>query len=91
MINYYVKKPVVIRACQWTGENGSEMSLFLKQIYLTISIDDKTLYIKTLEGLMMASVGDYIIEGVNGEYYPCKPDIFNKTYEMCDKEQQDER
>jgi hypothetical protein len=39
------------------------------------------LVIKTLEGEMTASVGDYIIRGVNGEFYPCKPDIFSKTYE----------
>ena len=39
------------------------------------------LKIETLEGVMNASVGDYIIKGVNGEYYPCKPDIFEKTYE----------
>ena len=38
--------------------------------------------IKTLEGVMYASIGDYIIKGVNGEFYPCKPDIFHKTYEL---------
>lgn len=42
---------------------------------------DKELYIPTLEGVMHASIGDYIITGVNGEQYPCKPDIFEKTYE----------
>jgi len=41
-------------------------------------------FIKTLEGVMLASVGDYIITGVNGEQYPCKPDIFEKTYEPVD-------
>ncbi|TLQ07570.1 hypothetical protein FEZ48_06200 [Marinilactibacillus psychrotolerans] len=40
------------------------------------------LYIYTLEGIMRVSVGDYIIKGVNGEFYPCKPDIFEKTYEI---------
>ena len=43
------------------------------------------LIIKTLEGLMKASVGDFIIQGVNGEIYPCKPDIFEKTYEKVEK------
>lgn len=43
-----------------------------------------SLIIKTLEGNMKASLGDYIIKGVNGEYYPCKPDIFEKTYERSD-------
>lgn len=41
----------------------------------------RIMYIETLEGTMKASVGDYIIKGVNGEFYPCKPDIFEKTYE----------
>lgn len=43
--------------------------------------DNPYMYIETLEGTMKASVGDYIIKGVNGEFYPCKPDIFEKTYE----------
>lgn len=46
---------------------------------------DKKMTIHTLEGDMIASVGDYIITGVNGEQYPCKPDIFEKTYELCDE------
>lgn len=46
---------------------------------------DKEIDIPTLEGTMHASVGDYIITGVNGEIYPCKPDIFDKTYERADK------
>lgn len=45
---------------------------------------DKEIIIHTLEGDMKASVGDYIITGVNGEQYPCKPDIFEKTYELAD-------
>jgi hypothetical protein len=40
--------------------------------------------ILTLEGIMKASAGDYIIKGVSGEFYPCKPDIFEKTYELVD-------
>ena len=48
-----------------------------------VTIDDVKggFYIPTLEGDMKASIGDYIIKGVNGEFYPCKPDIFDKTYE----------
>ena len=49
---------------------------------------DKEMIIHTLEGDMKASVGDYIITGVNGEQYPCKPDIFNKTYEAVSLERQ---
>lgn len=46
---------------------------------------DKELEIETLEGTMKANVGDYIIKGVDGEIYPCKPDIFEKTYEKIYK------
>lgn len=49
-----------------------------------INYEDKNnpyIPVETLEGTMRASVGDYIIKGVNGEFYPCKPDIFEKTYE----------
>ena len=45
---------------------------------------DKVMYIETLEGIMKANAGDYIITGVNGEQYPCKPDIFEKTYEAAE-------
>lgn len=44
------------------------------------------LYIETLEGVMHAEPGDYIIKGVNGEFYPCKPDIFEKTYERVEED-----
>lgn len=47
---------------------------------------DKEMIIRTLEGDMKACVGDYIITGINGEQYPCKPDIFEKTYEKVDEE-----
>lgn len=50
---------------------------------------DKEIYIDTLEGVMHASVGDFIITGVNGEQYPCKPDIFEKTYERVEDESDD--
>lgn len=43
---------------------------------------DKVIYIETLEGTMKAEIGDYIITGINGEQYPCKPDIFERTYEV---------
>lgn len=53
-----------------------------KPIVIEAYQTDKVMYIETSEGTMKANVGDYIITGVNGEQYPCKPDIFNKTYEM---------
>lgn len=89
----YRKKPVVIEAVQWDGTNHREMFNFLggeNTDYITASgvnfyIDwtkvEGGLIIKTLEGEHIASVGDFIIKGVQGEFYPCKPDIFEKTYE----------
>lgn len=91
----YRKKPVEIEAVKWTGENHREMFDFLtnytkRDEYMTTSGDNfyidhskvpGGLVIKTLEGEHVASIGDYIIKGVAGEFYPCKPDIFEKTYE----------
>lgn len=92
----YRKKPVVIDAIQWSGENHREMFDFLTNYENTIEymqtsgenfyIDHNKvqggLIIKTLEGEHIANIGDYIIKGVKGEFYPCKPDIFEQTYEM---------
>lgn len=73
------KKPVVIEAVQWTGENLFELIEWgLTGSYMGVP---KELIISTLEGPHLARVGDWIIRGVNGEFYPCKPDIFEKTYE----------
>jgi hypothetical protein len=81
----YRKKPVVIEAMQleddirvhvqivhWITENGGQAEM---------AMIDPVIYIATLEGEMKADLGDFIIRGVNGEFYPCKPDIFAKTYE----------
>lgn len=74
------KKPVVIEAVLWTGENADEFRA-LSPVDRTVYIEGPALYVKTLEGLMRADVGDWIIRGVQGEVYPCKPDIFAMTYE----------
>ena len=78
-MNLYRKKPIVIKA--WQYFVGNELPSELKTRDDVIVSDD-SISIKTLEGLMSVSSGDYIIIGVNGEAYPCKPDIFNKTYEV---------
>ena len=78
MIKKYRKKPVIIDAIQWTGKNLSEIDNFMGK---TVENKGTTLIIHTLEGDMEASIGDYIIKGVNREFYPCKPNIFAKTYE----------
>lgn len=86
MAKQYRKKPVVIEAVQFLDnpEILCELSEFITTQDLRVNYEDPenpVLKIETLEGVMNASVGDYIIKGVNGEYYPCKPDIFEKTYE----------
>lgn len=92
----YRKKPVVIDAIQWSGENHREMFDFLtnyenttkymqtsgENFYIDHNKVQGGLIIKTLEGEHIANIGDYIIKGVKGEFYPCKPDIFEQTYEM---------
>ena len=84
----YRKKPVVIEAWQFTDENKDQVYHTLRDQQMNIQPsfrDGKvSLLIPTLEGEMIASLGDYIIKGVNGEFYPCKPDIFAKTYEPVD-------
>ena len=76
----YRKKPVVIEAVQWTGENIREVLDFME--WRNVAHDATSgLTIHTLEGNLYASPGDWIIKGVQGEFYPCKPEIFEKTYE----------
>lgn len=82
------KKPVVIEAVQFTGGNYDGIGQFLgDQVVFSIDVtkSGSSILIPTLEGEMTASPGDWIIRGVNGEYYPCKPDIFDKTYERVDE------
>ncbi len=86
------KKPVVIEAVCYTGRNGftiQQWSNFeiVESPVLEPSSDNPTgdyLQIKTLEGVMIANLGDWLIKGVKGEFYPCKPDIFAATYELVE-------
>lgn len=83
MIKKYRKKSVEIEAIQYTGVNIDEVEDFVDQNLLRRETEDGvSLGIPTLEGIMTASVGDYIIKGISGEFYPCKPDIFNRTYDL---------
>lgn len=79
MVKQYRKLPVVISALKYEGAK----SLKALSTWCTLANfgKDGEMYIPTLEGNMRADVGDYIIKGVNGEFYPCKPDVFEKTYE----------
>lgn len=87
-MGHYRKKPVVIEAHQLPIEGDAPQSLidFLHGMDREWEQSDKhgSVLISTLEGTMEASPGDYIIKGVQGEYYPCKPDIFEATYEKVE-------
>ena len=82
MARAYRKKPVTVEAVQWTGENHAEMCEFIDPEVFEI-FPRVGLVIHTLEGDHHASPRDCIIKGLNGEFYPCKPDIFAKTYESA--------
>jgi len=75
----YRKKPIIIDAIQWDGDNFNEI------VYNFVGIicgqKNDFLDIQTLEGVMRADKGDYIIRGIKGEFYPCKPDIFENSYD----------
>ena len=82
----YRKKPVVIEAIQFNGKNAEEIEQWSNNNVKAGPVSEDTLTkayleIETLEGTMTAQPNDYIIKGVNGEFYPCKPDIFEKTYD----------
>ena len=84
----YRKKPVVIEAFQLNPNGTVRANWFLDAVSnSTIIVHSTYCEIKTLEGIMRANLGDYIIRGVNGEIYPCKPDIFEKTYELVESEE----
>lgn len=89
----FVKKPVTIQAIQWTGDNLKEVLEFtgksekfdewfssFEDYENFVRNDGNVFKIFTLEGIMDATIGDWIIRGVKGEHYPCKPDIFDATY-----------
>ena len=78
----YKKKPVVISAVQWKGDLESARKLVaLNPEVFDFTENDGNLTIKTLEGRLKVTANDWIIKGVAGEYRPCKPDIFEATYE----------
>lgn len=78
MMPKFRKKPVEIEAVRFVGSNYEEIREFIGQNTLC---SDLSIVIPTLEGDMVAQKGDYIIKGIKGEFYPCKPDIFEETYE----------
>lgn len=75
------KKPVEIEAIQFDGSNGVEIAKWVTGHGQDAQLNRGEVYLVTLEGVMHASPGDYVIRGVQGEFYPCKPDIFAATYD----------
>ena len=83
----YVKKPVVVQAVEYDGANKEEIEGFVGKKLDTVYTELKEpleLKIPTLEGGMKVSKGDYVIKGIKGEFYPCKPDIFKSTYNVIE-------
>lgn len=90
----YRKKPIVVEAIQWNGVNRGEVEMFcghdnaeFKVEILSGSTLGLQLIVKALEGDIVANRGDYIIKGICGEFYSCKEEIFEKTYELLPKEE----
>ena len=92
----YRKKPVVIEAFEYDGDLQYNSGIWYVPDWAVKAFNDGilfygedtpwNLYVGTLEGNMLVRVGDFIIRGINGELYPCKPDIFEKTYEKVEVE-----
>ena len=83
------KKPVVIEAMLWTGWNLTHSEVFMGEglgqgHYESFPMGPSDKLIRTLEGDMRAKPGDWLIKGVKGEFYPCKPDVFDATYEAVE-------
>lgn len=80
----YRKKPVVIEAEQWCGFNLNDDNSLFQSPKVIIKHDGSEFLVDTLEGVMKGNKGDWLIKGVKGEFYPCKPDIFAATYEPAE-------
>lgn len=84
MVNRYKTKPCVIEAIQYNGSNVEEIRNFIGESFEVKTIEG--IYVRTIEGIMKASVGDYIIKGLRGEFYPCKQKVFKRKYEVIENE-----
>ena len=80
-MRFYRKKPVVVEAVRWTGKNRDEVNDFLNDGLGEELFRNAPIVIETLESDAVAQVGDWIIKGIQGGFYPCKPDIFEQAYE----------
>ncbi len=87
----YRKKPLIIEAIQWDGDDRGIVAFELKEMGCHFSYgaciedgDKFELLIHTSEGTMTAEIGDYVIKGIKGEFYACKPNIFEESYEALE-------
>jgi hypothetical protein len=86
-VKRYRKRPIVIEAIQYTHANAPEVLGWMGMgNTLAQTWEDEAISIPTPEGVMRASPGDWIIRDIQGEFYPCKPDIFEATYELADEQ-----
>jgi hypothetical protein len=83
MIKQYVKKPVIVNAVQYTGDNDDEVTTFFDSKNKTAMVNNhfKSVTMETNKGIMMAEIGDFIIKDFDGELYTCKNGVFENTYE----------
>ena len=87
MSKKYRKKPVEIEAIQYTQYTVGSVKKFVDEEYwggVKTGMIPQQVIIETDEGEMRATEGDFIIKGINGEFYPCKPDVFSETYELVE-------
>ena len=80
----FIKKPIPVEAVQWTGGNAEEIINFMGDNPPVFDFWN-SIIIQTLEGEMKAPIGSWVIRGPKGEYYPCRRDIFEETYERIDE------
>ena len=90
MIRKYRRKQIVNEAVQFNGNNESEIIEFTKLIALTRPKCLKSIRLPTSKGDMIANIGDWIVKGVNGEFYPIKDNIFKKLYDLTEQEEDED-
>ena len=83
MVKKYRKLPIVIEAVEYRKKRIADTLDFVPQDKIYFNPDENDYFIRTLEGDHKCTEGDFIIKGIKGEFYPCKPDIFAKTYELA--------
>lgn len=85
MVAKFRKKPVEIEAVRWNGSNLNEVRAFMRNT--GGKLVGRSIRVDTLEGSIYAAEGDWIIKGIKGEFYPCKPDVFAATYDPCSEKE----